>query len=440
VHPVRHCVIAVATATALLVLPASTAWAAPANHRPATPASLTVGGIACAGGDILVGTTTPGITAVLADADLGTGVGETLTPTFAFWPVGRPAQRTSWTAPELTHPGTVFTQLPATLVDGSRYRLTARATDAAGSKSAWSRPCTFTIDTTPPRRPVVESADYPESQNAGGVGIPGKFTFAVADGDVDVEKFRYAPGGGPLLDVPVNRDGRATVEITPVKFGVNELTVQAIDRAGNRSAETTYWFSVIDHHPKVIADNPDAAIGEPRTVRFWSAVTGTASFTYQLNDGPATTIAADADGWATTTVTPDRRGDNFLTVSSRTASGVVSPRTTVNLHVHVSVPQPVISSPDFPGDGSPPPTAGQEVTIVLRTDSPEVTELVWSADLGETEQVVAADQNGNATVRFTMPDWTLYLEIQARARTADGSESSTTYTGWEVTPAGTAGR
>lgn len=435
--PVPQRVIAVATATVLLVLPASAAGATPANHRPATPASLTVGGIACAAGGVLVGTTTPQIAAGFADPDLGTGTGETLTPTFAFWPVGKPAQRTEWTAPTLTQPARVFTKLPATLVNGARYHLTARATDASGTTSAWSSLCGFAVDTTVPHRPVVTSADYPENGNAGGVGIPGTFTFAVAGGDRDVAKFRYSSSGGGLLEVPVGRDGRATVEITPARIGTNVLTVQAIDRTGNRSAETTYSFSVIDHEPKVIQENPDGGIGEPRTIRFWSAVPGTASFTYQLNDSPAATVTADASGSATVTVTPNRRGDNPLTVSSRTAGGVVSPQITVNLYVAVRIPQPVISSPDFPGDGTPPPTAGREVTIVLRTDSPEVTELVWSADFGETQQTVAADQDGNATVRYTTPDWALYLEIQARARTADGFESSTAYAGWELTPAGT---
>jgi len=63
--------------------------------------------------------------------------------------------------------------------------------------------------------------------------------------------------------------------------------------------------------------------------------------------------------------------------------------------------------------------------------------LVWSADFGETWQTTAADQNGNATVRYTTQDWYLFLEVQARARTADGLESSTAYAGWELTPADT---
>ncbi|GAA3341830.1 hypothetical protein GCM10020358_34650 [Amorphoplanes nipponensis] len=423
----------VATAVALLVLPGSPGRAAEGNHPPATPASLTVGGIACVPGGILVGTTTPQVTASFADADLGAVQGETLTPQFAVWPVGAPAQRTAWSAAELAHPGTVFTTIPSTLVNGGRYRLTARATDAAGAVSAWSPVCTFTVDTTRPQAPTVTSADYPEGTPAGGVGITGKFTFAAARGDQDVVKFRYSSAATGLLEVPADRRGRAVVEITPTAYGTNVVTVQAIDRTGNRSAEATYSFTVIDHEPKVLDQNPDAGVGEPRTVRFWSAVPDTASFTYRLNDGPATTVAAGTDGYATVTVTPDRRGDNFLTITSRTASGIPSPEVRANLYVTVRIPRPEISSPDFPNDGTPPPTAGQQVTIVLRTDSPEVTEFAYSVDFGETQQVVAADENGNATLRHTTVGE--YLEVQARARTADGFESDQVVVGWELTPA-----
>ena len=69
---------AVAAAVALLVLPASAGWAATANNPPATPASLDVGGVACAPGGILIGTTTPQVTAYFADPDLGAVQGETV--------------------------------------------------------------------------------------------------------------------------------------------------------------------------------------------------------------------------------------------------------------------------------------------------------------------------------------------------------------------------
>lgn len=419
---------AVAAAAVLLVLPASAGWAAASNSRPDIPTSLAVGGVACAPGGILIGTTTPQITGYFADPD----VNQAFTPEFAVWPAGKPAQRSAWSTPERTYSGMVFTAIPETLVNGARYHLVARATDAAGAVSRWSAVCTFTVDTIRPRPPVVNSVDYPAGTPSGGPGIPGKFTLAVAGGDSDVVKFRYSSSGTGPNEVPVGRNGLTTIELTPGTYGWNVLTVQAIDRNGNVSAETSYTFIVIDHEPKILDRNPDAGAGEPRTVQLSSSVPGTTSFTYRLNDGPATTVAADAGGAATVTVTPDRRGANILTVTSRTADGIASPEARVNLYVRVRVPRPAITSPDFPNDGTPPPSAGQQVTIYLRTDSPQVAEFVYSLNFGETEQVIAADEKGNATVIHTTTG--VYLEVAARARTADGFESDTTVTGWELTP------
>ncbi|MEV6348552.1 hypothetical protein [Actinoplanes sp. NPDC051851] len=429
-HPLPYRAAVVAATAALIVVPATAGWAA-ADQPPAVPTSLSVSGVACTSDGIWIGTTTPQASASFTDPDLGAVAYETLTPEFSLQPEGAPDQAVTWTATALTYPGRATSAIPATLADGGRYLLTARATDAAGAASDWSPACLFTVDTNRPYAPVVTSTDYPAGSASGGVGVTGRFTFAAAGGDQDVVKFRYSGAGTTLSEVAADESGRATVDITPASYGINTLTVQAVDRTGNRSAETAYGFTVIDRDPRVIDLNSDAGVGEPRTIRFWSAVPGTVSFTYSLNGAPATTVDADADGWSTVTLTPDRRGDNLLTVTSRTASGEVSPQITTNLYVSVHVPAPEITSPDFPDDGTPPPAVGDQVTISLRTDSPEVTEFVYSVDFGATEQVVTADENGNATFTYTI-EWE-YLEVQARARTADGFESNTVTTGWEVT-------
>ena len=76
----------------------------------------------------------------------------------------------------------------------------------------------------------------------------------------------------------------------------------------------------------------------------------------------------------------------------------------------------------------------RRVTLGATTDSPEVAEFVYSLDYGETKQVVAADEHGNATLHVTTGPWP-YLEVDASARTADGIESDMVVTGWELTPA-----
>jgi hypothetical protein len=179
--------------------------------------------------------------------------------------------------------------------------------------------------------------DYPENQAGGGPGVPGTFTFAPAGGDTDVLRYRYSGSGIGLQEVAAGADGRATVEITPTFYGTFQLTVEAVDRTLNRSPETTYEFSVIDPEPRIIDLGPGEGVGEPREIRFFSAVPGTVSFTCQSNDGPAVTVPAGADGSAYVTLTPDRPGSNPLVVTSRTASGVVSPEVRTDLYVWASV-------------------------------------------------------------------------------------------------------
>lgn len=107
---------------------------------------------------------------------------------------------------------------------------------------------TFAADST---TPVVTSTDFPSL----GSGLPapvvrttGTFEVAVSGpGASDVVSVRYAlngtiPVGGP--SVPVGPDGTATITATPTGWGVNTLTVQAVDRAGNGSGEVTYQFIV----------------------------------------------------------------------------------------------------------------------------------------------------------------------------------------------------
>ncbi len=77
---------------------------------------------------------------------------------------------------------------------------------------------------------------------------PAAVTFTPATGDTDVAGYRFAVAdqpGTPASWVPANRDGSATVAVTPVSddpFLGNTLTVVAVDRAGNASTQVTYRF------------------------------------------------------------------------------------------------------------------------------------------------------------------------------------------------------
>jgi hypothetical protein len=422
----RLLVTAVATATAVLLLPAQTARAAAANHRPATPTGLSLSGVACGNP---IGTRTPDLGAWLTDPDFGLVAGERVTATFAIWPAGHPRQRTESTSPALVSAGLAHVTQATPLVNGGRYVLRARATDAAGAVSPWSPKCTFTVDTTVPAAPTVTSTDYPATGEAGGPGVTGRFTFAAAPDD-DVVKFRYSPG---VQEVAAGPDGKATIDYTPDSVGSHSILVQAIDRTGNLSAQTTYSFTVRDPDPRVVDNNPGGGVNEPRTVTFSSAVPGVTSYTYRFNDGAPITVPAGGDRSATVTLTPDRSGDNFLYVTSRTSAGVVSAEVRASLSVYAPTTPPTIISPDFPSDGTAPPLVGQEVTFTFQPGMAGVTEYDWSTDMWETKQTVTANPDGTATLRLTLARQYPYFEIFVRSRTATGFESGAAYGGWELT-------
>lgn len=421
----RPLLTALATATAVLLIPAQTAQAATANHKPAVPTALSLSGLVCGSS---VGTTTPEFGARLSDPDFGATAGETVTATFALWPAGHPRQRTESASPALTAAGLARVTQATPLVNGGRYVLEARATDAAGAVSKWSPACAFTVDTSSPAAPTVTSADYPATGSAGAPGVTGHFTFTAADRDV--VKFRYSPGS---QEVAAGPHGKATIEYTPAEVGTHTITVQAIDRAGNRSAETAYVFIVRNPDPRVLDDNPDGGVGEPRTVTLSSAVPEVVSYTYRLNDEAAVTVPAGSDQKATITVTPDRPGVNLLHVTSRTSTGVVSAEIEARLTVPVPTTPPTITSPDFPGDGTAPPLVGQEVTFVFQPSMPGVTEYDWSTDFWDTKHTVTAGPDGTATLHLTLTQQYPYFELFVRSRTAAGVDSGAAYGGWELT-------
>jgi hypothetical protein len=429
----RRLLVVVSAALSALLVSAGAAQAADPNNAPAIPSRLSASGIACGAEGIFIGTTTPEFTAHLDDPDFHLPRQDTVTPTFALWPVGRPDRRIEWSGTPQSYAGLSRWKPDVALTNGMRYRFKVRATDAAGTRSRWSATCTFTVDTIRPDPPTVTSTDYPTTGSTGGPGIPGSFTFAVSGGDTDVTAFRWGSSGAAVNEVPVGPDGKATIRFTPATYGTNVITVQAIDRTLNRSAETTYTFVVRNTEPRLTDLTPDAGPGEPHTFRVAPGNLGNlVSYDYRLNDEPATTIAAGADGTATFTVTPTRPGQNTVTVTGHTADGL--PTGPAERGIYLVYTPPTVTSPDFPEDGGTPPVAGQEVTLIFHPGLPGVTEYIWSTDFGATEQVTPAGPDGTATVRYTTGEWP-YLLVQIRSRSSNGIESAVGEYGWELTPA-----
>ncbi|MFF9125096.1 PKD domain-containing protein [Streptomyces sp. NPDC014889] len=99
----------------------------------------------------------------------------------------------------------------------------------------------FTVDTTPPAAPLVDSADYPADAWSGDAGLPGIFTATSQDARLARVSYRLDGGTTTTLNT---RSATTRITLTPDTTGSHLLSVTATDTAGNTSAATTYTFHV----------------------------------------------------------------------------------------------------------------------------------------------------------------------------------------------------
>ncbi|MCM0674484.1 DNRLRE domain-containing protein [Micromonospora phytophila] len=398
-----------------------------ANAAPDVPGKLTVAGLACADGR-MIGTTTPVFSAEVTDPDKVDGyAGDPVTATFAWWPVDRPTERTEWTSYSMYAPARFTYSVPSELmVNGGTYAYAVRGTDKHAS-SDWSPACRFTVDTTAPPAPEVTSTDYPSGWNwpgHGGPGIPGRFTFTAKGAD-DVAGFRYGPFGATTL-VAADASGTATITWTPDNYGPRRLYVQTVDRTGNRSPVTVYEFIVRNTAPTVTDGNPEGRLGQARVFTFAPNMTDVAEYVWRLNDGTERTVAADAEGKASVSVTPTTPS-NILHVRSRTRSGSLSGDAGYRFTVRT---QPFVGSEKWPLDQTVGAPVGTRGSFVFTPAMDDVTEYVYSFDYGDP-QTVAAGEDGSATVTYT-PETAYHHTIQVFSRTNAGVESATADLSFQV--------
>ncbi|MFI6229956.1 hypothetical protein ACIBCR_21905 [Micromonospora echinospora] len=392
-----------------------------ANAAPHAPGKLTVEGRACAP-DLWSRTSTPILSAEVTDPDDNSpAVGDPVTAIFAWWPVDRPTERTEWTSSHrLYAPDTFFYTLPGGLMThGGTYAFAVRASDDHAT-SDWSAECRFTVDTVRPSTPTVASTDYPAEgfPGHGGPGIPGTFTFGPNSSD-DVVGY-YWGTASPTTYVAADQTGTATVSHAPERSGPARIYVQTVDRAGHRSPQIQYEFFVRDTAPTVTDGAPDAWLGRPRQFGFAPKMADVVTYTYRLNSGAPQTVAANADGTASVTVTPTV-AQNTLHVTSRTRDGLPSGETAYRFTVRTG---PFVSSPQWPFDGTTGAPAGTEGTFVFSPAMDGVTEYVYWVDNG-TRRTVVAGADGTATVSYTPAD-AGRRTLQVFSRTGTGVTSQTT--------------
>ncbi|MFB6937215.1 LamG-like jellyroll fold domain-containing protein [Streptomyces chartreusis] len=167
-------------------------------------------------------------------------------------------------------------QLPTSIPQNKIVGWQARAWDG-GQWSAWSsqnaHSCHFVYDTTVPVGPSIASSQYPSSDPADpndpwwdGVGRYGTFSIDTSSGDVT--KYWFGINGSPSSahTLTTSGGGAKTMKFMPTKPGVNFITAQAFDAAGNGSEVRTYYFRVRSGQPDRLGWQMDEGAGATQVV------------------------------------------------------------------------------------------------------------------------------------------------------------------------------
>ncbi|MFJ7997948.1 LamG-like jellyroll fold domain-containing protein [Streptomyces sp. NPDC096310] len=144
--------------------------------------------------------------------------------------------------------------------DGAQYSPWSTAGDPTG--------CYFTYDTSVPRAPAITSGEYPASDPedpddpwSDGVGKYGAFELKAADSDV--VRYWFGVNTDPSSKNALTTTGGAakTTQVLPSEPGLNFVTAQAFDTAGNGSEIRTYQYRVKAGQPERAAWNLDDPTG-----------------------------------------------------------------------------------------------------------------------------------------------------------------------------------
>lgn len=167
-----------------------------------------------------------------ADAGL-----ETVSPVVSFTVQHYGSTRSTVTVPASAH-GSAEVNVTLDGQNGDFLIVTSTSADGWVSQARWWQ--NGYIDTTP----TVTSDVYTENDVAGGVGVPGTFTFAPKIKGADIAGYTYSFDWGPDVTVAAGAHGVAQVSWTPDTSDWHMLTVYATSTSGVRLASYYYSFTV----------------------------------------------------------------------------------------------------------------------------------------------------------------------------------------------------
>ncbi|MEV0526655.1 LamG-like jellyroll fold domain-containing protein [Streptomyces sp. NPDC050439] len=247
-HAFVHSAVAVALASSAVV---ATPWAAAAadNRPPDQPAlsELMTGGKKCASGtERPYVRTRPQLSAVLRDPDAQPvsaefevswrdAAGERQVRTAATTS-RRSGSEVRWSVPE---------DVPAATDVDWRVRAFDGTAWGPWSSDGDRGTCGFVYDIEEPAKPSVSSPEYPDDTESwhDGVGAYGTFTVDSSSDDTVSYVYRFAAEKQQTAE-PKEPGGPVELRWMPKSSGLQQLSVQAIDRAGNASEPVNYQFRV----------------------------------------------------------------------------------------------------------------------------------------------------------------------------------------------------
>lgn len=244
--------------------------------------------------------------------------------------------------------------LPTSIPTNKTVSWAVRVSDGA-QYSPWSftgaaEACYFVYDTSVPAAPTITSGAYPASDPENpddpwydGVGQYG--SFALKSASTDVTRYRYGLNNDPTArdEVATSGGSAKSVNVLPGKPGVNFVTAQAFDAAGNGSEVRTYQYRVKAGQPERATWQFDDATGateaRPATPARTAALHGGATPGTEGAMGSALSLNG-TDGYAVTDIPVVDTSHSF------TVSAWAKP-TEVPTHPAIIATQPGNSRPGF---------------------------------------------------------------------------------------------
>jgi MYXO-CTERM domain-containing protein len=236
--------------------------------------------------------------------------------------------------------GTTWTFTPTVPLAEGPHTVMATATDAAGNSASDSN--TFTVDTTAPAAPVVNTpADgatlSDNTPTYSGTAEPGSTVTVIVDG---------AAVGTTTADSSGNW---SFTPVTGLTNGEHTVAATATDAAGNVSPQSnTNTFTVDATIPAapVITGPPNNTVTNDTTPTITGTAPPNSTVTVIIDGNPAGTVTSDAAGnWTFTPTTPLADGPHdFTAVTTNNAGNASSPSNTVRITVDTGAPDTTIVS------------------------------------------------------------------------------------------------